>query len=271
MKTLISKLEKKTVSLAEKETEQAERVRLAKSEYDVAKAEYDAIQNQYKEPLNITGSYMFILDRVSELKRNKARVLEPLSRALYKARVKLSKNIEMNDKLVTKNTRTLNVIRYDIAEKEKWLAELKYVNLMPLKALDKLPEDMVYYEIGEFLTYDNQIKLLVAKYNPIKLLRKISGLALTQLYRTIITEKDYFTGLSIIQAHVHVDKQAGQWRGYKTASALRQDIIDIFNRYKNDNPKALYKWFRRLIILIKPDKMYYKTASNVRPLTQVPN
>jgi hypothetical protein len=271
MKTLISKLEKKTASLAEKEAEQAEVVRLAKTEYDVAKAEYDAMRNQYKEPLNITGSYMFILDRVSELKRNKTRVLEPLSNALYKARVKLSKNVEIHDKLITKNTRTLNVIRYNIAEKEKWLAELKFVNLMPLKALDKLPEDMVYYEIGEFLTYDNQIKLLVAKYNPIKLLCKISGPALTQLYRTIITEKDYFVGLSIIQAQTHIDKQAKQWRSYQTVLSLRQDIVDIFNRYKNDNAKALYKWFRRLIILIKPDKMYYTTNSNVRPLTEVPH
>ena len=278
MNSLIANFEKKKAQFLAKEQALVEKVRIAKDEYTAAKAVVNLEAPRFAEPFEIRGTYNYILSRITQLKREKRLVFEPLERRAKKAFANLKKQEKYLTELLYKNKQRLASLKYAIEEKQRFMDERKLTNMMPLAKIDKLPEDMVYYEIGEFLTYDNQIKLMVAKYNPVKLLRQIGGFALVQLLRTIVTERDYYSGIDQDKANALFAEQpenwglAGTWWrvSVKSEGNLRQKIVNIFNRYKNDNPKALYKWFRRLVILIKPDKNYRLTKSMVQPLTAVP-
>ena len=278
MNSLIANFEKKQAQFLAKEHALAEKVRIAKYEYTAAKAVVDHEAPLFAEPFEIRGTYNYILNRIAQLKREKRLVFEPLERRAKKAFANLKKQEKYLTELLYKNKQRLISLKDKIEEKQRFMDERKLTNMMPLAKIDKLPEDMVYYEIGEFLTYDNQIKLMVAKYNPVKLLRQIGGFALVQLLRTIVTERDYYSGIDQDKANALFAEQpenwvlAGTWWrvSAKSECNIRQKIVNIFNRYKNDNPKALYKWFRRLVILIKPDKNYRLTKSMVQPLTSVP-
>ena len=278
MNSLIANFEKKKAQFLAKEQALVEKVRIAKDEYTAAKAVVNLEAPRFAEPFEIRGTYNYILSRITQLKREKRLVFEPLERRAKKAFANLKKQEKYLTELLYKNKQRLASLKYAIEEKQRFMDERKLTNMMPLAKIDKLPEDMVYYEIGEFLTYDNQIKLMVGKYNPVKLLQQIGGFALIQLLRTIVTERDYYSGIDQDKANALFAEQpenwglAGTWWrvSVKSEGNLRQKIVNIFNRYKNDNPKALYKWFRRLVILIKPDKNYRYSKSMVRPLTAVP-
>lgn len=278
MNRLMTNFEKKKAQFLAKEHALAEKVRIAKDEYTAAKAVVNLEAPRFAEPFAITGTYNYILSRITQLKREKRLVFEPLERTARKAFDNLTKQSKYLSELLYKNKQRLASLKYTIEEKQRFMEERKLTNMMPLKKIDKLPEDMVYYEIGEFLTYDNQIKLMVAKYNPVKLLLQIGGFALVQLLRTIVTERDYYIGIDQDKANALFAEQpenwglAGTWWrvSAKSECNIRRKIVNIFNRYKNDNPKALYKWFRRLVILIKPDKNYRHSKSMVQPLTAVP-
>ena len=278
MNTLITNFEKKQTQFLAKEHALAEKVRIAKDEYTAAKAVVVLAAPRFAEPFAITGTYNYILDRTAQLKQEKRRVFEPLEKTARKAFDNFKKQEKALTELLYENKQRLTSLKDTIEEKQCFMEEQKLTNMMPLAKIDKLPEDMVYYEIGEFLTYDNQIKLMVGKYNPVKLLQQIGGFALIQLLRTIVTERDYYSGIDQDKANALFAEQpenwglAGTWWrvSVKSEGNLRQKIVNIFNRYKNDNPKALYKWFRRLVILIKPDKNYRYSKSMVRPLTAVP-
>ena len=278
MNSLIANFEKKKAQFLAKEQALVEKVRIAKDEYTAAKAVVNLEAPRFAEPFEIRGTYNYILSRITQLKREKRLVFEPLERRAKKAFANLKKQEKYLTELLYKNKQRLASLKYAIEEKQRFMDERKLTNMMPLAKIDKLPEDMVYYEIGEFLTYDNQIKLMVAKYNPVKLLRQIGGFALVQLLRTIVTERDYYSGIDQDKANALFAEQpenwglAGRWWrvSAKSECNIRQKIVNIFNRYKNDNPKALYKWFRRLVILIKPDKNYRYSKSMVQPLTAVP-
>jgi len=278
MNRLMTNFEKKKAQFLAKEHDLAEKVRIAKDEYTAAKAVVNLAAPRFAEPFEITGTYNYILSRITQLKREKRLVFKPLERTAKKAFDNLKKQSKYLTELLYKNKQRLVSLTYAIEEKQKFMEERKLTNMMPLAKIDKLPEDMVYYEIGEFLTYDNQIKLMIAKYNPVKLLQQIGGFALVQLLRTIVTERDYYSGIDQDKANALFAEQpenwglAGTWWrvSVKSEGNLRNKIVNIFNRYKNDNPKALYKWFRRLVILIKPDKNYRRSRLMVQQLTAVP-
>lgn len=278
MNSLMTNFEKKQAQFLAKEHALAEKVCIAKDEYTAAKAVVDLEAPRFAEPFAIRGTYNYILDRTAQLKQEKRRVFEPLEKTARKAFDNCKKQDKSLTELLYENKQRLTSLKDTIEEKQCFMEERKLINMMPLAKIDKLPEDMVYYEIGEFLTYDNQIKLMVGKYNPVKLLQQIGGHALVQLLRTIVTERDYYSGIDQDKANALFAEQSDNWGlagihwrvSVKSEDNLRRKIVNIFNRYKNDNPKALYKWFRRLVILIKPDKNYRRSKSMVRPLTAVP-
>jgi len=261
----------RVTKITDKHTMLKQRQTQLQNEYQRAGVSVNRFSHLLQAPITVTGTLL----QITEQLKHERQLIAVRKKILNTQRSKRNKAFNELNKL---NRRILDACRTEdwyvnnrlyLEHEKNERKQRKHNDKLVTKTLfsskllnhRRMPEDMLWYEIRPRFMYETKVELIEAKYNPIKLLNRLSCSALKGFLKQAIRKPEYFALLT------DTEKEKQIWRGslrdYKPhfanlmkAQFIKQELINLMRTYKVVNPKAAYEMMRTFCILIDPKKKY---------------